>query len=132
MLDSAILSGMERLIPGLAAVYVFGSVARGDLRPSSDIDLAIVAPTSPRPKDLNAAREAVELILGRDVDLLDLAEAPLPLARQVLLEGRRIHAPHAATADFLEVRILREYEDLKRRRAGIEADAYARGAVYAA
>ena len=94
--------------------------------------MAIVAANPPRAEELNAAREALELILGRDVDLIDLAAAPLPLARQILLEGRRIHAPHAATADLLEVRILREYEDLKRRRAGIEADAHARGAVYAA
>lgn len=132
MLDAAILSRLERLIPGLAAVYVFGSVARGDARPLSDIDLAVVTATSPRPQELHAAREALELILGRDVDLIDLAEAPLPLARQILLEGRQVHAPHAAAADLLEVRILRDYEDLKRRRAGIEADVFARGAVYAA
>lgn len=132
MLDAAVLSRVERLIPGLAAVYVFGSVARGDARPSSDIDLAIVVARSPSPEDLTAAREALELTLGRDVDLIDLAAAPLPLARQVLLEGRRLHAPHATMADLLEVRILREYEDLKRRRAGIEADVIARGAVYAA
>lgn len=132
MIEPAALSTLERLIPGLASVYVFGSVARGEGRPWSDIDLAIVAAPSPRPEDIHAAREGLELILGRDVDLVDLAAAPLPLARQVLIEGRRVHAPRAATADLLEVRILRDYEDLKRRRAGIEADMVARGAVYAA
>ena len=76
---------LERLIPGLAAVYVFGSAARGDARADSDLDLAIVVDGPLAPGLREEARLAVEDGLGIDVDLVDLATASPILGRQVLL-----------------------------------------------
>lgn len=41
-----ILETLQRAIPSLSAVYVFGSQATGDTGPESDLDLAILADTA--------------------------------------------------------------------------------------
>ncbi|QTN19079.1 nucleotidyltransferase domain-containing protein [Brevundimonas sp. AJA228-03] len=123
---------LERLIPGLAAVYVFGSAARGDARADSDLDLAIVVDGPLAPGLREEARLAVEDGLGIDVDLVDLATASPILGREVLREGRRIAAFRPFIADLAEIRMMRDYEDLKERRRGIEADIARRGRVLAA
>jgi len=131
MSPEAAIPILQRLIPGLAAVYVFGSVARGDTRADSDLDLAIVVDGVLSHSEREAARLAVEDVLNTDVDLVDLAAVSPILGRQVLMEGRRIVAFNAFVADMVEIRVMRDYEDLKYRRAGIEADIIARGRVLA-
>ena len=56
---------------GIAALYVFGSVARGDARPDSDVDLAIDVRPRAELSLLDLAHLAAELeeALGRRVDL---------------------------------------------------------------
>ncbi|MFC4729352.1 type VII toxin-antitoxin system MntA family adenylyltransferase antitoxin [Coralloluteibacterium thermophilus] len=106
--------------PEIRLAYLFGSLARGQARRDSDVDLAIDT-RSP----LDAARKAgmieeLTALTGRPVDLVELAGAGEPLLGQVL-DGRRLKghdAAHAAlvlrhvmdAADFLPYRdrILRE------------------------
>lgn len=85
--DEAIASFLEREVPGLIAVYRFGSSARGDDRPDSDVDLALLArePLSNRRRwDLQLR---LEESLRRLVDLVDLHEAPTVLRMQVISTG---------------------------------------------
>ncbi|HRE43499.1 MAG TPA: nucleotidyltransferase domain-containing protein [Terricaulis sp.] len=123
---------LRRDIPGFAGAYLFGSAADGTDGPESDVDIAVFAGRS----QLDRARvldvqEALAKVIGRDVDLIDLAAAPTILQAQVIGEGRLIDAPDADAIAFFEVRILREYQQLKARRAGIEADIRERGRIYA-
>lgn len=63
-------------VPGVEAAFVFGSQARGETRPDSDIDLLLVA-------DGRAARalqdplSEVESLIGRDVDVITYSAAGL-------------------------------------------------------
>jgi predicted nucleotidyltransferase len=125
------LAVLRREAPGIAAVYLFGSSAVGAERPDSDIDLAIYAGKALDRSKLFDLREALAQSLGRDVDLVDLATAPTILQMQVIGEGRLVEARDADAAGFFEVRVMRDYQDLKERRAGIEADIVQRGRVYA-
>ena len=71
-----------------AEVYLFGSRARGDASPSSDIDLAIVSDQD-LSEDLTMLREILEeSLLPYKVDLVDLKHARY-LQKRVEKEGRK-------------------------------------------
>jgi predicted nucleotidyltransferase len=78
---------------GTAAVYLFGSTARGTGRPGSDIDLGILFRETPadtfdsQPYNLEAA---LERRIGRTVDVIVLDRAPVDLRSRVLRGGRLI------------------------------------------
>lgn len=55
---------------GFDRLAVFGSVARRQARPDSDIDLLVEPPADAGVKDVLALRDAFQVILGRPVDLV--------------------------------------------------------------
>jgi predicted nucleotidyltransferase len=65
---------------GASQVFIFGSAVRGELRPDSDIDMA-VSGLSPQVY-FSAASKASDL-LGRPLDLVDLDD-DTPLVRHLL------------------------------------------------
>jgi len=66
LVDVARTSGFDRLA-------VFGSVARRQARPDSDIDLLAEPPADAGIKDVLALRDTFQAILGRPVDLVTYA-----------------------------------------------------------
>lgn len=56
---------------GFRQLSVFGSVARGDARQDSDIDLLVEAPDGASSFDFVRFQQLIEEILGRPVDLVD-------------------------------------------------------------
>src|SRR6266850_5736138 len=71
-----------------AAVWLFGSCARGDVRQHSDIDIAIL-PLDDLPSGFFAelAADIEESPIPYDVDLVDLRHADAALIDQVRREG---------------------------------------------
>lgn len=55
---------------GYTQVAVFGSTARGDDRPDSDVDLLVLPPVSTDLFDMLHLQEVLSGIVGRDVDLV--------------------------------------------------------------
>ena len=100
---------------GFAAVYVFGSVGRGQARPDSDVDVAVLLTEDP-PQTLDGSRgdvaEALERVSGRAVDLVVLNRAPADLVHRVLRAGRLVLETDRAARVAFEVRRRREYFDL--------------------
>jgi predicted nucleotidyltransferase len=68
--------------------YLFGSTARDDARPDSDIDLAVLASPSLSLIEEAALHEGLAKALDRSLDLVMLNRAPLWLQFRILGEGR--------------------------------------------
>ena len=102
---------------GVAAVYLFGSVARGEPRPGSDLDVAVLLEPAPERGTFESLRldlrAELESDLGREVDLVVLNHAPLDLAHRVLRDAVLIIEPHPSARVRFEVRARNEYWDLK-------------------
>lgn len=128
---TAAIDLLRREFPALAGVYLFGSAADGRDRPDSDIDLAIFAGRDLDRARLLEAQEEIAKLLRRDIDLIDLAVAPTILQIQAIAEGQVVAAPDATALAFFEVRVIRDYQELKARRAEGEAEIVRRGRVYA-
>ena len=102
---------------GVAAVYLFGSVARGEPRPGSDLDVAVLLDPAPERGTFESLgldlRAELESDLGREVDLVVLNHAPPDLAHRVLRDAVLIIEPDPAARVRFEVRARNEYWDLK-------------------
>jgi len=106
---------LPRLVPGLAAAYLFGSVARGEAGPDSDIDLGLlyaVAPASTLLAQPFLAAAELESVLGRRVDAVVLNTAPVDLVHRVLRDGRLLLQADPSARIAFEVRARNEYFDL--------------------
>jgi uncharacterized protein len=81
---------------GIAELSVFGSVARGDARPDSDVDLLYVsAPAGVAGSALAFLTEAPEefaRVLGRPVDLVPKTGLHWVIKDRVLAESRVLYA----------------------------------------
>jgi predicted nucleotidyltransferase len=101
---------------GAIAVYVFGSVARGDDRPGSDVDVAVLFDAAP-PPELSAPTFALagdlERVLGRPVDLVILNSAPADLVHRILRDGEILLDRDRSRRLQFEVLKRNEYFDLE-------------------
>jgi predicted nucleotidyltransferase len=77
--------------PQAWAIYVYGSFARGDDSPKSDIDLALLLPPNEKIEDLLGVIGDVSTRIHREVDLVDLRRVSDVLRREVLAEGKTLY-----------------------------------------
>lgn len=86
-MDATTVERVRDVLERSAAVrlaYLFGSIARGDDRDDSDVDLAVLLDDR---SCRDRLQEELEAAAGRDVDLLLLEGAPPLLLAEVLREG---------------------------------------------
>ncbi len=100
----------------IAAVYVFGSVARATARDGSDVDVAVLFEADP-PLTLEGLHfdlaHKLEDVVGRTVDLVVLNHAFADLVHRVLLDGRLVCDRNRSARIRFEVRARNEYFDLE-------------------
>jgi uncharacterized protein len=78
---------------GIAELSVFGSVARGDARPDSDIDLLYVrVPGNDLGMSYFALKEDLEELFGRPVDLVAKDSLHRVIRDQVLADAQVLYA----------------------------------------
>lgn len=125
----AVVWKLRALVPGLRAVYLFGSQASGEASAASDVDLAVLAEQPLTARQRWEIGEAIADILRRDVDLVDLRQASTVLRIQVVGHGRRIWG-EGPDLEVFEDFVFSDYARLNEERAGILADIREHGSVH--
>lgn len=99
----------------LVCAYLFGSYARGEEKPDSDVDVAVLY-TKPPPSTLEGLglrlEGELESSLGKAVDLVVLNRAPVDLIHRVLRDGILLFDQNTSARIRFEVKARNEYFDL--------------------
>jgi predicted nucleotidyltransferase len=128
--DASLSEYIRKAVPGLIALYRFGSQAKGTAHPASDIDLALLA-QHPIP-NLRRFELAQELAtqLHRDVDLVDLRSASTVMRMQVISTGTCLDAPDESARREFEMYAYSDYARLNEERRDILKRIAESGLVY--
>ena len=127
--DSLVATVAER-VPGLAAVYLFGSQAREDAGPDSDIDLALLTLDNLDPVDRWKLQEDLAAQAHQNVDLVDLRRASTVMRVQVLRDGLLLADLQPSVRTAFEASALSAYARLNEERREILNDVATRGRIH--
>ena len=125
----AILRILRDRVPGMLALYAFGSRIQGTAGPDSDLDLAVLVAGYADPQTLWELAGELEDMTGCPVDLLDLRAASTVMQYQVITTGQRWWRSDVR-ADLFEAAVLSEKTELDTARAGLLADIGQRGSIH--
>ena len=134
MADRALRRDIVRVlragVPGLQLALLFGSHARGDATPASDVDVAFLSSEAAAPTLVRDVRLELERATGSDVHLIDLRAASTVFQHEITQGGEVLHSVGGAEVEgFLDF-ALRDYVRLNEERAGILRDIRERGRVH--
>lgn len=128
--DRLIVDELLRALADVVAVYRFGSSADGTTHRASDTDVAVLAQQRLSPTVRFELQERLASLLGRDVDLVDLAVASPVMAIQVIAPGRLLYDGDASARGLFEDRTFSAYARLNEERRGIIERIRNEGTVY--
>ena len=118
-------------MPDAWAMYVFGSVARGDAGLTSDVDIGVVLPPGRVLEQRLELTAQLAAVFGREVDLVDLRQAGDYLRMEVLRDGRTFHVQDAEQLLEWEAQAMSSYFDHQIRMRDLLADFARTGVGYA-
>ena len=101
----------------VAAVYLYGSQARGDAKKSSDIDLAVLVTDKRKYHGFGIPQvvfaQDLSKLLDKKVEVQDLDACSAEFAHRVLSEGKLLVSNNEKERIKFQMKITREYFDLK-------------------
>ena len=132
MHKDALITLLQQRLPGLLAVYAFGSRIQNQgqsARSDSDLDLAVLLEGYGDPVTLFGLSGPLADIAGCPVDLLDIRAASTVMQYQILTQGTAWWR-RDVRAGLFEAAMLSEKMALNEARAGLIQDVTQRGSVY--
>lgn len=129
MNQEPIVKTLQARLPGLLAVYAFGSRIQGSANASSDLDIAVLVAGYAEATELWELSGELADLAGCAVDLLDMRAASTVMQYQIVTTGQRWWARDAQAGVF-EAAVLSDKTELDTARAGLLADIRERGSVY--
>jgi uncharacterized protein len=113
---------LKEQIPGLIAIYVFGSVADNSVTLESDIDIAFLTFQKISAVEKWKIQEELASKLNQDVDLIDLKDATTILRTEVVEKGKLIFTGDSYQVNHFEMITYSMYADLNESRQNILTD----------
>lgn len=115
----------------IAAAYLFGSEAAGNVHPGSDVDVAFLFQRDkiPSTDELLQIQDELTSLFEKETDVVVLNDASPIIRMQVLRKGKKVYERNRRAVNTFFVRTLNEYDDLKRVRSVIE-EKITRGRIY--
>ena len=121
---------LQKDIPGLFAVYRFGSWGTTAERADSDIDLAVLATIPLESVRRWELAQQLAVIAGRNVDLVELSAASTVMRAQAVAQGERVFCADETRCSEFEDFVYSDYARLNEERRAILDDIRERGSVY--
>lgn len=117
-----IIEFLKDQIPGLIAIYIFGSMADNSFTPESDIDIAFLTFQKISAVEKWKIQEELASKLKQDVDLIDLKDATTILRTEVVENGKLIFSGDSYQVNHFEMITYSMYADLNESRQDILTD----------
>ena len=117
-----IIEFLKDQIPGLIAIYIFGSMADNSSTPESDIDIAFLTFQKISAVEKWKIQEELASKLKQDVDLIDLKDATTILRTEVVENGKLIFSGDSYQVNHFEMITYSMYSDLNESRQDILTD----------
>jgi len=109
--------------PNTQAIYLFGSYGTDNEWPTSDVDIALLLPPAQaKPAGslmMSPLRFALESLLKKEVDLINLRQVSTVLQKEIIFADRRIFCADNDAADEFAMLTLSFYQKLNQERQGI-------------
>ena len=129
MNEQMVVDYFVQQLPGLRALYLYGSMALGQAGLASDVDIAVVADQPIPSVRIFELAEDLASRLNLDVDLIDLRAVSTVMCMQVISRGRRLFGA-GLDVELFEDRVYAQYARLNEERSALLADISERGSIY--
>lgn len=133
MNGETIVKTVRSFYPDAEAIYLFGSYLTPDQQQDSDADIAVLFPHERarllKNLVMSDCRDALENILKRTVDLVNLRMANTVFQNEIIQHGRIIYQQNEYAVDEFEMQVMSSYQKLNEERAGILEDILETGRI---
>jgi predicted nucleotidyltransferase len=128
--DDLVIETLRGALPGVVAIYRFGSTATGQAVRGSDVDIAVLPAVPLEPSIRWDLQERLALALHRPVDLVDLLMASTVMRMQVLESAILLYEHGPAARLRFETAACSGYARLNEERRAILDQVRREGTVY--
>lgn len=98
--------------PEVLAVFLYGSIARKEESPQSDVDLCLVLkPRSYTPKELS--QKKLDYLKSAYLDIQVFQQLPIYIKRRIIKEGKVLHCNNDDALYDLCFAVIREFSDFE-------------------
>ena len=120
--EDIIINFLQKHLAEVYAIYLYGSYARGEATPDSDVDLAFLSEAQITNISKLKIQEKLAVKLNKDVDLVNLKDASVVLRKEIVDKGKLLYCSDRYKTESFEMTALSMYLDLNETRKDILND----------